>query len=58
MAKKKISKKQSVVFDDLTWTCGDCGNLYSLDVKYCPNKVLDALIVEGIVDVEDLDGSR
>lgn len=56
MAKKKISKKQRVYLDDLLWSCGDCGNVYSLDIRFCPNNVLDQLIVNKVIDMEECNG--
>lgn len=26
---------------DSSWTCGDCGNVYSRDIDFCPNVELD-----------------
>ncbi len=30
---------------ELTWECGDCGNIYESSVQYCPNNNLDKAIV-------------
>lgn len=37
MARKKVV----VYIDEVTWTCGDCGNRYDYGVTTCPNKRLD-----------------
>lgn len=32
--------------DDITWQCGDCGNIYDLAVNHCPNFILDKALLE------------
>lgn len=29
--------------DELSWSCGDCGNTYGPDVDECPNALLDEM---------------
>lgn len=38
--------KLEVELEDITWECGDCGNRYDHNVSYCPNSLLDSLIVK------------
>ncbi|NDB61202.1 hypothetical protein EB001_22585 [bacterium] len=38
--------------DDITWQCGDCGNVYDLAVNHCPNFILDkALLEQGMLNL-------
>lgn len=37
------------VIAEFVWECGDCRNIYTLDVQECPNRILDGLIVRGVI---------
>ena len=37
------------VLNVFLWECGDCKNIYTMNVFHCPNKELDEFIVQGIV---------
>ena len=51
----KPDKKLEMIFNDVFWRCGDCNNIYSLDIKCCPNELLDAWIVNDIINIPNLD---
>jgi len=38
-----------LVLKAFLWECGDCKNIYTMNVFHCPNKELDEFIVQGIV---------
>ena len=44
--------------EELVWTCGDCGNIYSFDIRYCPNYLIDNLLVKELITKEELNGCR
>lgn len=53
----KVSKKSSktivteALSEHVTWICGDCGNVYALDVRECPNDVIHHLIMNDLFDM-------
>lgn len=47
MKKSKLTPEK--VLSYFLWECGDCKNIYTKDVTYCPNEILDSLIVQGVV---------
>ena len=55
MGKKDTVK---IKLDEIHWNCGECGNIYSLDVTTCPNNLFDELIVSNVITRKDLDGRR
>lgn len=46
---KKSKTTPEEVLSYFLWECGDCKNIYTLDVQSCPNTVLDNMIVQGVV---------
>jgi uncharacterized OB-fold protein len=38
--------KVEVEIEQITWVCGDCGNVYGYDVKDCPNNMLDVVLLD------------
>lgn len=55
-----MAKEKEIVFikdlirHDAAWQCGDCKNIYTFDIKNCPNRVIDVLAVKGVLN----NGSR
>jgi hypothetical protein len=49
--------KLNTMFRDIFWRCGDCNNVYSIDIKYCPNNLIDSWAIHGIVGVKDLNNA-
>lgn len=52
----KADDKVRVIFADVLWRCSDCDNLYTMDIKHCPNEVLDGWIIMKVTTVEELKG--
>ena len=50
----KADKKLEFVFNDVFWRCGDCDNVYSVDIKYCVNDIIDGWISVGVLTKENL----
>lgn len=40
------SLKVEVEIEQITWECGDCGNVYGYEVKNCPNQMLDVIMLD------------
>ena len=38
--------KVTVEINEITWTCGDCGNRYDNGVMECPNRRLDLWVIQ------------
>lgn len=50
MTKKKVNKPTAEeVISYFLWECGECKNIYTLDVDRCPNHLLDDMIVRGLI---------
>jgi hypothetical protein len=47
-------KKLEFIFNDVFWRCGDCNNIYFIDLKSCPNKMLDAWLILDVVTLKEL----
>lgn len=50
----KPEKKLAFIFNDVIWRCGDCNNIYSIDIKYCPNELLDGWATLGVITLAEL----
>ena len=50
----KANKKLEFVFNDIFWRCGDCDNVYSVDIKYCANEIIDGWIAMEVISKQDL----
>ena len=50
----KTDKKLETVFNDVLWRCGDCNNVYTLDIKHCPNYIIDGWITTNILKLEEM----
>ena len=49
MTSKKSKVTPEEVLEHFLWECGDCKNIYTKDIHYCPNEILDNLLVRGVV---------
>ena len=56
--KDKDKDKAARILRDVVWRCGDCKNIYSLDVKYCPNSILDEWLVNDVITLKDLEDMK
>jgi hypothetical protein len=50
----KPEDKVKFIFNDVFWRCDDCNNIYSIDLKLCPNKMLDAWLIMDVVTLKEL----
>ena len=50
----KMNPKLETVFNDVLWRCGDCNNVYTLDIKHCPNDIIDGWIITNILKLEEM----
>ena len=50
----KPEKKLEFIFNDVIWRCGDCNNRYSIDIKHCPNELLDGWATLGVITLAEL----
>ena len=50
----KANKKLEFVFNDIFWRCGDCDNVYSVDIKHCTNEIIDGWIAVEVISKQDL----
>jgi hypothetical protein len=50
----KANKKLEFVFNDIFWRCGDCDNVYSVDIKHCVNEIIDGWIAMEVISKQDL----
>lgn len=50
----KMNPKLETVFNDVLWRCGDCNNVYTLDIKHCPNYILDGWITTNILKLKEM----
>jgi len=50
----KPEKKLKFIFNDVFWRCGDCNNIYSIDIKHCPNELLDGWATLGVITLAEL----
>lgn len=48
-SKKQKLTDAEIVLKEFLWECGDCGNIYTLNVNYCPNTDIHQFIIKGIV---------
>lgn len=48
-----LDKKLKMIFNDVFWRCDDCNNTYSIDIKYCPNELLDSWIINDVIKISD-----
>jgi RNA polymerase subunit RPABC4/transcription elongation factor Spt4 len=52
----KEEDKISLILNSALWRCGDCGNLYSRDVEFCPNgESVDEWVVKKVIKRKDLE---
>jgi len=53
-----MTKKEFILYamENLFWRCGDCKNLYTVDVDHCPNTIIDDLMVNKFTSKTELDG--
>ena len=53
----KANKKLEFVFNDIFWRCGDCDNVYSVDIKHCVNEIIDGWVAMEVISKQDLEES-
>ena len=50
----KANRKLEFVFNDIFWRCGDCDNVYSVDIKHCVNEIIDGWVAMEVISKQDL----
>jgi hypothetical protein len=50
----KANRKLEFVFNDIFWRCGDCDNVYSIDIKHCVNEIIDGWVAMEVISKQDL----
>ena len=50
----KADRKLEFILADIFWRCGDCDNVYSVDIKYCVNEIIDGWVSMQVISKEDL----
>jgi hypothetical protein len=50
----KANKRLEFVFNDIFWRCGDCDNVYSVDIKHCVNEIIDGWVAMEVISKQDL----
>ena len=50
----KANKRLEFVFNDIFWRCGDCDNVYSVDIKHCINEIIDGWVAMEVISKQDL----
>jgi hypothetical protein len=55
-AKVKDKDKIPLILKSALWRCGDCNNIYSRDVDFCPNgESIDEWIVKDVITKKELE---
>ena len=50
----KANKRLEFFFNDIFWRCGDCDNVYSVDIKHCVNEIIDGWVAMEVISKQDL----
>lgn len=50
----KLENKLKIIYNDVFWRCSECNNVYSIDINFCSNDMLDSWIVAGVLKAEDV----
>jgi hypothetical protein len=50
----KANRKLEFVFNDIFWRCGDCDNVYSIDIKHCVNEIIDGWVAMEVISKQDI----